>query len=166
MCGIAGCIGIDDTKTIELMLDALPHRGPDDRGIHAYGSFVFGHTRLSIVDVLKGHQPILADGGKSGIICNGEIYNYQAIRQHLALKHAFTTHSDSEVILHLYREKGPDCVRDLDGMFAFALYQEDNFMLARDPIGIKPLYYGFKGGHFYFSSERLMAEAAQRRAGG
>lgn len=153
MCGIAGCIGIDDTKTIELMLDALPHRGPDDRGIHAYGPFVFGHTRLSIVDVLKGHQPILANDGKSGIICNGEIYNYQAIRQQLALKYPFTTHSDSEVILHLYHEKGPDCVCELDGMFAFALYQEDAFMLARDPIGIKPLYYGYKDGHFYFSSE-------------
>jgi asparagine synthase (glutamine-hydrolysing) len=153
MCGIAGCIGIDDTTTIELMLDALPHRGPDDRGIHVYGPFVFGHTRLSIVDVTKGHQPILGDEGKSGIICNGEIYNYKAIRQHLAFKYTFTTHSDSEVILPLYREKGPDCVRDLDGMFAFALYQEDAFMLARDPIGIKPLYYGYKDGHFYFSSE-------------
>ena len=120
MCGIAGCIGIDDTKTIELMLDALPHRGPDDRGIHAYGPFVFGHTRLSIVDVPKGRQPILANDGKSGIICNGEIYNYRAIRQQLASTHPFTTHSDSEVILHLYRERGPDCVRDLDGMFAFA----------------------------------------------
>lgn len=153
MCGIAGCIGIDDKKTIELMLDALPHRGPDDRGIHAYGPFVFGHTRLSIVDVDKGHQPILANDGKSGIICNGEIYNYQAIRQQLAIKYPFITHSDSEVILHLYQEKGPDCVCDLDGMFAFALYQEDTFMLARDPIGIKPLYYGYKDGHFYFSSE-------------
>jgi asparagine synthase (glutamine-hydrolysing) len=153
MCGIAGCIGINDTKTIELMLDALPHRGPDDRGIHAYGPFVFGHTRLSIVDVAKGHQPILADGGKSGIICNGEIYNYRTMRNQLALKYPFTTYSDSEVILHLYREKGPDCVRDLDGMFAFALYHKDAFMLARDPIGIKPLYYGYKDGHFYFSSE-------------
>ena len=153
MCGIAGCIGIDDTCTIELMLDAMPHRGPDDRGIHTYGQFVFGHTRLSIVDVIKGHQPILADNGKSGIICNGEIYNYRAIRQQLASKYSFSTHSDSEVILNLYHEKGPDCVCDLDGMFAFALYQEDTFMLARDPIGIKPLYYGYKDGHLYFRSD-------------
>ncbi len=153
MCGIAGCIGIDDTTTVNLMLDALPHRGPDDRGIHAYGKLVFGHTRLSIVDVAKGHQPILANSGKSGIICNGEIYNHQAIRQQLASKYPFTTHSDSEVILHLYQEKGPDCVRNLDGMFAFALYHEDTLMLARDPLGIKPLYYGYKDGHFYFSSE-------------
>lgn len=153
MCGIAGCIGTDDTKTIELMLDALPHRGPDDRGIHAYGPFVFGHTRLSIIDVVKGHQPILANNGSSGIICNGEIYNYPAIRRQLASTYPFTTHSDSEVILHLFQEKGPECVRDLDGMFAFALYHGSAFMLARDPIGIKPLYYGYKNDHFYFSSE-------------
>lgn len=153
MCGIAGCIGIDDRKTIELMLDALPHRGPDDRGIHVHGELVLGHTRLSIVDVAMGHQPILANDGQSGIICNGEIYNFGAIRERLAPTHSFTTHSDSEVILHLFLEKGPDCVRDLDGMFAFALYHGDTFMLARDPIGIKPLYYGYKDGHFYFSSE-------------
>jgi asparagine synthase (glutamine-hydrolysing) len=153
MCGIAGCIGIDDRKTIELMLDALPHRGPDDRGIHVHGDLVLGHTRLSIVDVAKGHQPILANGGDSGIICNGEVYNFQAIRERLIGTHPFSTESDSEVILHLYLEKGPDCVKDLDGMFAFALYHGDTFMLARDPIGIKPLYYGYKDGHFYFSSE-------------
>ncbi len=153
MCGIAGCIGTDDTKTIERMLDALPHRGPDDRGIHTHGSIVFGHTRLSIIDVRKGHQPILSNNGKSGIICNGEIYNFQAIREQLAKKYTFATHSDSEVVLHLYQEKGTACVRDLDGMFAFAVYHDDKFLLARDPVGIKPLYYGYKDGHFYFSSE-------------
>jgi asparagine synthase (glutamine-hydrolysing) len=153
MCGIAGCIGTNDTETINRMLDALPHRGPDDRGIHTHGQFVFGHTRLSIVDVAKGHQPILARQGRAGIICNGEIYNFQAIRRRLADKYPFTTHSDSEVILYLFLEKGPECVHDLDGMFAFALYDDQRFMLARDPIGIKPLYYGYKNGHFYFSSE-------------
>ena len=153
MCGIAGCIGIQDTKTVELMLDALPHRGPDDRGIHTRGRLVFGHTRLSIVDVLKGHQPILANDGDSGIVCNGEIYNFREIREDLATRYRFTTHSDSEVVLHLYQEKGPDCVRELDGMFAFALFRGEQFMLARDPIGIKPLYYGYRDGHFYFSSE-------------
>jgi asparagine synthase (glutamine-hydrolysing) len=153
MCGIAGCIGHNDIETINRMLDALPHRGPDDRGIHTYGPFVFGHTRLSIVDVAKGHQPILTKEGRAGIICNGEIYNFQAIRRRLADKYPFTTHSDSEVILNLFLEKGPECVYDLDGMFAFALYDDQQFMLARDPIGIKPLYYGYKDGHFYFSSE-------------
>jgi asparagine synthase (glutamine-hydrolysing) len=153
MCGIAGCVGVKDTKTINRMLDALPHRGPNDRGIHIHGNTVFGHTRLSIVDVAKGHQPILADGGRRGIICNGEVYNFQKIREALADKYPFRTQSDSEVILHLYKEKGPSCVEELDGMFAFALFDGDDFMMARDPIGIKPLYYGRKNGTLYFTSE-------------
>jgi len=153
MCGIAGCIGTKDTKTVNRMLDALPHRGPNDRGIHINGNAVFGHTRLSIVDVAKGHQPILADGGKSGIICNGEVYNFRKIREKLAGKYPFRTQSDTEVILHLYKEKGPACVEDLDGMFAFALFDGDDFMMARDPIGIKPLYYGRENGSLYFTSE-------------
>ncbi len=153
MCGIAGCIGVRDTKTINRMLDALPHRGPNDRGIYEYGKFVFGHTRLSIVDVATGRQPIVANGGSLGIICNGEIYNFRRLRTHLSPKYRFRTKSDSEVILHLYQEKGPECVRDLNGMFAFAIFNGDDFMLARDSIGIKPLYYGYHNDHLYFSSE-------------
>lgn len=153
MCGIAGCFGIIDTATINRMLDALPHRGPDDRGIYAFGNGVFGHTRLSIVDVAKGHQPILSADEKAGIICNGEIYNFHDLRKRLTPKYKFRTSSDSEVILHLYREKGPDCVRELDGMFSFAIFDDYDFMLARDPIGIKPLYYGYIKGNLYFTSE-------------
>jgi asparagine synthase (glutamine-hydrolysing) len=153
MCGIAGCFGTRDTETIKRMLDALPHRGPDDRGIHVHGDMVFGHTRLSIVDVAKGHQPILAGGGRSGIICNGEIYNFKELRKRLEEKYDFTTDSDTEVILHLYREKGPACVAELDGMFAFAIFDGDDYLLARDPIGIKPLYYGYVDGNMYFTSE-------------
>jgi len=153
MCGIAGCFGTKDTKIVNRMLDALPHRGPDDRGIYTQGNMVLGHTRLSIVDVLKGHQPILADNGRTGIICNGEIYNFKKLRDGLAGKYTFTTDSDTEVILHLYREKGPDCVRALDGMFGFAIFDGEDFMLARDPIGIKPLYYGYIDGNLYFTSE-------------
>jgi len=153
MCGIAGCFGIRDTKTINRMLDALPHRGPNDRGLYTSDNIVFGHTRLSIVDVAKGHQPILANEGKTGIICNGEIYNFRELRKELTSKYQFTTDSDTEVILHLYQEKGPECVRDLDGMFAFAIFDDDDFMLARDPIGIKPLYYGYVDNKLYFSSE-------------
>ncbi|MFA5056230.1 MAG: asparagine synthase B [Dehalococcoidia bacterium] len=153
MCGIAGCFGIIDTETVERMLDALPHRGPDDRGIHTHRDMVLGHTRLSIVDVIKGHQPILADGGRCGVICNGEIYNFRELRRSLSDRHVFTTDSDSEVILHLYREKGPQCVKDLDGMFAFAIFDGDDYMLARDPVGIKPLYYGYVDGKMYFTSE-------------
>lgn len=153
MCGIAGCIGRKDVETVNRMLDALEHRGPDDRGIYINGKSVFGHTRLSIVDVAGGHQPIISNGGSQGIICNGEIYNFRKIKEKLATKYAFQTDSDSEVILHLYEEKGPDCVRELDGMFAFAIFDDDNFMMARDPIGIKPLYYGYKEGNLYFTSE-------------
>lgn len=153
MCGIAGCFGVQDTSTINRMLDALPHRGPNDRGIHVFNDTVLGHTRLSIVDVAKGHQPILANGGRTGIICNGEIYNFRELRKDLVDKYHFTTDSDTEVILHLYQEKGPACLYDLDGMFALAIYDGDNFMLARDPIGIKPLYYGYVDDKLYFSSE-------------
>jgi asparagine synthase (glutamine-hydrolysing) len=153
MCGIAGCFGTKDTETINKMLDALPHRGPNDRGIHTFNHTVFGHTRLSIVDVARGHQPILANGGRTGIICNGEIYNFRELRQKLDNKYQFTTGSDTEVILNLYRERGPECVKELDGMFAFAIFDGDDFMLARDPIGIKPLYYGYVNNNLYFTSE-------------
>jgi asparagine synthase (glutamine-hydrolysing) len=153
MCGIAGCFGINDTKTINRMLDALPHRGPNDRGIYTFNDMVFGHTRLSIVDVARGHQPILANDGRTGIICNGEIYNFQDLRDKLILKYEFKTKSDTETILHLYQDVGPECVKQLDGMFAFAIFNGDDFMLARDPIGIKPLYYGYVGGKLYFTSE-------------
>jgi asparagine synthase (glutamine-hydrolysing) len=135
------------------MLDALPHRGPNDRGIHIFNNTVFGHTRLSIVDVAKGHQPILSNGGRTGIICNGEIYNFWELRQKLISKYQFKTKSDTGVILHLYREKGTESVKELDGMFAFAIFDGDDFMLARDPIGIKPLYYGYVGDKLYFTSE-------------
>jgi asparagine synthase (glutamine-hydrolysing) len=114
---------------------------------------VLGHTRLSIVDVVHGHQPILSEDKNSGLICNGEIYNFKEIREKLEDRYRFKTHSDSEVILHLYREKGPACVRDLDGMFAFALFAGNTYMLARDSIGIKPLYYGNIDGVLYFTSE-------------
>jgi len=142
-----------DTKTINRMLDALPHRGPNDRGIYAFNNTVFGHTRLSIVDVAKGHQPILANDGRTGIICNGEIYNFRELRKELTSKYNFTTDSDTETILHLYEEKGPECVGGLDGMFAFAIFDGEDLMLARDPIGIKPLYYGYVGDKLYFTSE-------------
>jgi asparagine synthase (glutamine-hydrolysing) len=135
------------------MLDALEHRGPNDRGLHLHPNGVFGHTRLSIVDVARGHQPILIDGEDQGIICNGEIYNFRQIKNQLSPKFRFYTDSDTEVILHLYREIGPECVKHLDGMFAFAIFDGEYFLLARDPIGIKPLYYGYHDGHLYFTSE-------------
>lgn len=153
MCGIAGCFGTRDEETVDRMLDALPHRGPNDRGIHTFKDIVLGHTRLSIVDVAGGHQPILTNGGSQGIICNGEIYNFREIKEQLLPKYHFATESDTEVILRLYQEKGSECVKELDGMFAFALFDGDDFMMARDPIGIKPLYYGHYKGNLYFTSE-------------
>jgi asparagine synthase (glutamine-hydrolysing) len=114
---------------------------------------VLGHARLSIVDVAHGRQPILVKDGSSGVICNGEIYNFRKLKARLSPRHRFTTKSDTEVILHLYEEKGPECVKELDGMFAFAVFEGSNFMLARDPIGIKPLYYGYYEDNLYFSSE-------------
>ena len=113
MCGIAGCIGHKDIETINRMLDALDHRGPDDRGLHINGKSVFGHTRLSIVDVSGGHQPIISNGGSQGIICNGEVYNFRKIKENLDNKYTFQTDSDTEVILRLYQEKGTECVKDL-----------------------------------------------------
>ncbi|MFC1816823.1 asparagine synthase B [Thermodesulfobacteriota bacterium] len=153
MCGIAGCFGIQDKETINKMLDTLGHRGPNDRGLHSTDHHVMGHTRLSIVDVAKGHQPLLADNDSMAISANGEVYNFIKLRAALASKYHFRTKSDTETILHLYREKGSDCVKELDGMFAFAISDNDNFMLARDPVGIKPLYYGWKNGNLYYSSE-------------
>ncbi|CAN2042033.1 asparagine synthase (glutamine-hydrolysing) [Candidatus Magnetomoraceae bacterium gMMP-15] len=153
MCGIAGCFGVKDEKTINLMLDALGHRGPNDRGLYVNGNMVAGHTRLSIVDVAGGHQPIIDEDGNKGIVANGEIYNFRKLKEKFLPNYHFQTDSDTEVILNLYKEKGPECVKDLDGMFAFALFDDDDFMMARDPIGIKPLYYGRQNGKLYFSSE-------------
>ncbi|MEW5735309.1 MAG: asparagine synthase B [Thermodesulfobacteriota bacterium] len=153
MCGIAGVLNGRDQATIEKMLDALGHRGPDDRGLHVHNGHIFGHTRLSIVDVAGGRQPILTRGEKAGIIANGEIYNFKKLRSRLSGSYHFRTKSDTEVVLHAFREQGPECVKDLDGMFALAAFDHDRVMLARDPIGIKPLYYGFVNGSLYFSSE-------------
>ena len=153
MCGIAGCYGDRDVETVKRMLDAMEHRGPDDRGVYTSDNAVLGHTRLSIVDVAGGHQPILTNDGRTAIICNGEIYNFRRLKEGLTLKYDFATDSDTEVVLHLYQEKGLECVKELDGMFAFAIMDGGRLLLARDPIGIKPLYYGYAGGRFYFSSE-------------
>ncbi|MBT7091896.1 MAG: asparagine synthase B [Bacteroidetes bacterium] len=153
MCGIAGCYGKEDSQTINRMLDTLTHRGPNDRGVHEGGNYTFGHTRLSIVDVANGHQPIVAPNGRQVIIGNNEIYNFKEIKKNMKRQHNYVTQSDTEVILHLFQEKGSECVKELDGMFAFAIADGESFIMARDPVGIKPLYYGFQGDNIYFSSE-------------
>jgi len=137
------------------MMSALVHRGPDDEGTYSAvdSSGILGHRRLSIMDLLGGRQPIERTGEDCAIVANGEIYNFPQLRSRLSKQHCFHTNSDSESALHLYREDGVDTATQLDGMFAFAIADGDELYLARDPLGIKPLYYGQQGGGLAFASE-------------
>jgi len=138
------------------MLDAMAHRGPDDEGAFAKGPVALAMRRLSIIDLEGGHQPIFSEDGTKVVVFNGEIYNYVELRAELQKRgHQFRTESDTEVIVHLYEEKGPRCVEDLNGMFAFAVWDqtEGQLMLARDRIGIKPLHYYVDGRRLLFASE-------------
>jgi asparagine synthase (glutamine-hydrolysing) len=138
------------------MCQAIGHRGPDDEGIYAAGPVGLGMRRLSIIDVAGGHQPIFNETGEIAIVFNGEIYNYRDLRPWLEERgHRFTTNTDTEVVLHLYEEKGEWCVRDLRGMFAFAVWdgRRQALILARDRFGEKPLYYTTMGGGLAFASE-------------
>ncbi len=161
MCGIAGVVDAEgladgDRAAIDAMLDTLRHRGPDDRGAQAFSHAVLGHTRLSIIDLAGGHQPMSNEDGSVWIAYNGEVYNFRELRAELATKgHRFATHTDTEVIVHLYEEMGPDCVDRLRGMFALAIWDEPRrrLLLARDRIGIKPLYVHSDGRRLVFGSE-------------
>ena len=149
MCGICGIVNTDPSVqvqagTIKRMTDSLIHRGPDEEGIFVDGPAALGHRRLSIIDLSTGQQPLFSPDSSKVIVFNGEIYNFPQIRQRLVQKgHSFRTRSDTEVILHLYEEKGRACVRDLRGMFAFAIYDRKarTLFAARDRIGKKPFYY-------------------------
>lgn len=158
MCGICGQVlspGVAPPD-IDRMRDALAHRGPDDAGGFVAQGVALGHRRLSIIDLGTGHQPIGNEDETAWIVCNGEIYNYQDLRtQLLARGHRFSTHSDTEVILHLYEDEGPDCVRKLRGMFAFAIWdaKAKRLFAARDRTGQKPFYYVSRPGDFRFASE-------------
>ena len=162
MCGIAGAydsVGGVDGQRVVAMRDALAHRGPDDRGLYVDPSrrVAIGHRRLSIVDLSpSGHQPMANERGNVWVACNGEIYNYPDLHRQLeASGHRFSSHSDNEVLVHLYEEEGPDLVRRLNGMFAFALWDEaqQRLVLARDRYGIKPLYVAQRGTQLFFASE-------------
>jgi len=137
------------------MAAAIEHRGPDGQGIFVRQNVGLGHRRLSIIDLEGGRQPMANEDGSVWITFNGEIYNYQEIRPGLEERHHFKTRSDTEVILHLYEEKGTDCLKDLRGMFAFAIYdfRERKLFAARDHLGQKPFYYHHEGDHFSFASE-------------
>jgi asparagine synthase (glutamine-hydrolysing) len=163
MCGITAIFNIrseeslDDLRTQALrMSKRIRHRGPDWSGIYTGDRAILVHERLSIVDPASGKQPLLSPDGKIILCVNGEIYNHLEIREQLKGKYDFRTGSDCEVILALYQEKGIDFLEDLNGIFAFALYDEtnDTFLIARDPIGVIPLYVGTDDeGHVLVSSE-------------
>ena len=162
MCGIAGVAGPlsrgEAAETVRRMSEAIRHRGPDDDGLWARDGFAFGMRRLSIIDLEGGHQPLWADEneGETGIVYNGEIYNYRALRDELSgLGDSLKTQCDTEVIPYLYRREGLDCLAKLEGMFAFCLYDgpRNKFFLVRDRLGIKPLYYARIGDLFLFASE-------------
>src|SRR4051812_34339138 len=148
MCGIAGIWGATDRSVVERMTDALAHRGPDGSGIATGPGGVLGHRRLAIMDPLGGAQPIFGEDDRSGgrdaaaIVANGEIYNFPVLRPELAKRHVFATHSDTEAVLHLFEEEGATTPAALRGIFAFAVGDGEALFLARDPIGIKPLYFG------------------------
>ena len=161
MCGIAGIFNIK-SQTPELrkkalrMAQKIRHRGPDWSGIYCGGSAILAHERLSIVDPKSGGQPLYSPDREQILAVNGEIYNHRDIRNRYADSYEFQTGSDCEVILALYKDKGIDFLEELSGIFAFALYDEDKdeFLIARDPIGVIPLYIGYDtDGKVYFASE-------------
>jgi asparagine synthase (glutamine-hydrolysing) len=156
MCGISGWIGPPDKERAERMRGVIRHRGPDDRGEYVDDSATLLHERLSIIDLAGGHQPLSNEDGRYQIIFNGEIYNYRELRSRLESRgHRFQTSSDTEVIVHLYEEEGERCPEQLSGMFAFAIWdsREKTLFLARDRLGIKPLFYAEAGDTFLFASE-------------
>jgi len=137
----------------------MRHRGPDWSGIHVCDGAVLAHERLAIVDINTGAQPLLSPDGKQSLAVNGEIYNHRNLRKSLTQTYDFSTESDCEVILPLYLEKGSDFLNELQGMFAFVLYDETagRYLIARDPIGIIPLYYGFDDEHRLFVASEMKA---------
>ena len=160
MCGIFGVMNLDGAPVqmadLHRMADRMVHRGPDDQGFWAEGAVGFGMRRLSIIDLAGGHQPIGNETGDIQVVLNGEIYNFDALRQDLLGRgHCFATGSDVEVLVHLYEEMGRECIHVLNGMFAFALYdrRKNSLWVARDRLGIKPLYFSLTGSRFLFSSD-------------
>ena len=161
MCGICGKLNFDrDAKVspalVREMADTIAHRGPDDEGYFVAGQVGLGFRRLSIIDLATGHQPLSNEDGTVWIVFNGEIYNYQELRGYLLAKgHIFKTQTDTEVIVHLYEEFGEECVTKLRGMFGFAIWdsRHASLFLARDRVGIKPIYYWISDKSIIFASE-------------
>ena len=156
MCGISGILTNKHQDAIRPMTTALSHRGPDDEGFYHDASIALGQRRLSIIDLEGGRQPIANEDETLQLICNGEIYNSPILRRELEDRgHRFRTHTDVEVIIHLYEEYGRSCISRLQGMFAFALWDSRRhlLLLARDHMGQKPLFFCRSGDTFLFASE-------------
>ena len=157
MCGICGFTGKSDTVLLRSMMGSLFHRGPDEEGLFVNDKINLGFRRLSIVDIQSGQQPIHNEDSSLWSICNGEIYNHKELRGELLKKgHQFyTDHSDSELIVHLYEEYGENFVEKINGMFAIALWDnnDERLLLFRDRMGVKPLFYSSINGRLVFSSE-------------
>lgn len=176
MCGITGMMYFDNRDipgaSLQAMMDVIRHRGPDDAGMWTDPGIGLGFRRLSIIDLKEGHQPLSNEDDSVWIVFNGEIYNYQPLREQLLKQgHRFRTHTDTEVIVHLYEEYGEDCVRHLRGMFGFVIWDRARKKLfgARDHFGIKPFYYAIDGNRFMFASEiksLLAVEGFDRRLAG
>ena len=171
MCGIVAILNMKEQpqalrdKALK-MSQKIRHRGPDWSGIYCGGSAILAHERLSIVDPESGGQPLYSPDRKQVLAVNGEIYNHQEIRRCFAGRYNFQTGSDCEVILALYRENGIDFLEQLSGIFAFVLYDEerDEFLIARDPIGVIPLYIGYDDdGTLYVASELKALEGRCQR---
>jgi len=160
MCGIAGILernpaAVADPLRVFQMTRALQHRGPDGEGFYCVGPVGLGSRRLAIIDLQSGSQPLTNEDETLWLIFNGEIYNYLELRRQLASRHTFRTHTDTEVILHLYEEVGERCVEQLNGMFSFALWdaRRQKLFAARDHLGIKPFYWHLDRERFSFASE-------------
>jgi asparagine synthase (glutamine-hydrolysing) len=173
MCGIAGICHLNGPDgicmdTVERMVGSLHHRGPDESGIYLDDWVVLGHARLSIIDLSSGTQPIHNEDESMWIIYNGEVFNYLELRQELLKQgHRFYTTSDTEVILHLYEQQGPACVEQLNGQFAFVIWDNvrKELFAARDRMGIRPFHYTIAGDDFIFGSEvkAIFANEAVKR---
>src|SRR3954464_6300529 len=155
MCGISGVFDFKgapvDRELVRRMSSAISHRGPDGEGYYFDDAVGLGHRRLSIIDIKGGSQPISNETDRLHIIFNGEIYNYVELREELQAKgHRFKTQTDTEVILHAYEQWGIDCVSRFNGIFAFAIWDQDKkrLFIARDHLGVKPLYYACVGNRF------------------
>lgn len=168
MCGIAGYFGNGDRHILKNMGDQLRHRGPDDEGFYIKGDVGLTHKRLSIIDLSKNaHQPMSNENDTVWLVFNGEIYNFQELRNKLSSTHSFKSSTDAEVIIHLYEEIGVDVFSKIHGMFSIALYdtRTNEMILARDRMGKKPLYWGIFGKTFIFGSElkAILAHSLAKR---